>query len=84
MFNSDWRSGRYSCRFEKELAAIGIRPYNEQTHEGMLRHVVIRKARATGEVMVVVVTKKKNSRKRSRCCDNPKACPECYIHYAKR
>ncbi len=44
---------------KKELNAIGIRPYNEHTHEGMLRHVVIRKARATGEVMVVLVTKKK-------------------------
>ncbi len=44
---------------KKELATLGIRSYNEHTHEGMLRHVVIRKARATGEVMVVLVTKKK-------------------------
>lgn len=44
---------------KKELATLGVRSYNEHTHEGMLRHVVIRKARATGEVMVVLVTKKK-------------------------
>ena len=40
-----------------ELAAIGVRPYNEETHQGMLRHVVVRKGRATNEVMVVLVTK---------------------------
>ncbi|CAM5674286.1 23S rRNA (Uracil-5-)-methyltransferase RumA OS=Lysinibacillus sphaericus OX=1421 GN=LS41612_03225 PE=3 SV=1 [Lysinibacillus sphaericus] len=44
---------------KKELTAIGMQPYNEASHEGMLRHVVIRTARATGEVMVVLVTKKK-------------------------
>lgn len=49
---------------KKELTAIGMQPYNEASHEGMLRHVVIRTARATGEVMVVLVTKKKNSRKK--------------------
>ncbi|WP_312753499.1 23S rRNA (uracil(1939)-C(5))-methyltransferase RlmD [Rummeliibacillus suwonensis] len=40
------------------LWKLGIKPYNEQTKQGMLRHVVVRKARATGEVMVVLVTKK--------------------------
>lgn len=42
--------------FKRELTTLGIRPYNEETHKGMLRHVVIRKGRATNEVMVVVVT----------------------------
>ena len=42
-----------------ELVALGIRPYDEKSHQGMLRHVVVRKARATGEVMIVVVTKSK-------------------------
>ncbi|WP_146549816.1 23S rRNA (uracil(1939)-C(5))-methyltransferase RlmD [Rummeliibacillus suwonensis] len=41
------------------LWKLGIKPYNEQTKQGMLRHVVVRKARATGEVMVVLVTKKR-------------------------
>ena len=44
---------------KKNLAEMGIEPYEESTHRGMLRHVVVRKARATGEVMVVLVTKKK-------------------------
>lgn len=44
---------------KKQLGRIGITPYNEKTHQGMLRHIVIRKALATSEVMVVIVTKKK-------------------------
>ncbi|WP_394122030.1 23S rRNA (uracil(1939)-C(5))-methyltransferase RlmD [Planococcus donghaensis] len=44
---------------KKNLAEIGIEPYEEATHRGMLRHVVVRKARTTGEIMVVLVTKKK-------------------------
>lgn len=44
---------------KKNLADMGIEPYEEATHRGMLRHVVVRKARATGEIMVVLVTKKK-------------------------
>lgn len=44
---------------KKSLADMGIEPYEEATHRGMLRHVVVRKARATGEIMVVLVTKKK-------------------------
>ncbi|KYG91285.1 23S rRNA (uracil-5-)-methyltransferase RumA [[Bacillus] sp. KCTC 13219] len=42
--------------FKDALIALGISPYNEEKHKGMLRHVVIRKARATNEVMVVLVT----------------------------
>ncbi|WP_042478796.1 23S rRNA (uracil(1939)-C(5))-methyltransferase RlmD [Bacillus ndiopicus] len=42
--------------FKQALTALGIRPYNEETHKGMLRHIVIRKGRATNEVMVVLVT----------------------------
>ncbi|MGE7838752.1 23S rRNA (uracil(1939)-C(5))-methyltransferase RlmD [Viridibacillus arvi] len=40
------------------LWKLGIKPYDEQTGQGMLRHVVVRKGRATNEVMVVLVTKK--------------------------
>ncbi|MGR6898991.1 23S rRNA (uracil(1939)-C(5))-methyltransferase RlmD [Rummeliibacillus sp. BSL5] len=42
-----------------QLWKLGIKPYNEETEQGMLRHVVVRKARATEEVMVVLVTKKR-------------------------
>ncbi|MFE6169162.1 23S rRNA (uracil(1939)-C(5))-methyltransferase RlmD [Viridibacillus arvi] len=41
------------------LWKLGIKPYDEQTGQGMLRHVVVRKGRATNEVMVVLVTKKR-------------------------
>ncbi|OCS86956.1 23S rRNA (uracil(1939)-C(5))-methyltransferase RlmD [Caryophanon tenue] len=39
------------------LQQLGVRPYNEEKHKGVLRHVVIRKGNATDEVMVVLVTR---------------------------
>ncbi len=42
---------------KRELTKLGIEPYHEMTHSGQLRHVVVRKGRATNEVMVVLVTK---------------------------
>lgn len=44
---------------KRNLQAMGIEPYEEKAHRGMLRHVVLRKGRVTGELMVVLVTKKK-------------------------
>lgn len=44
---------------KRELEILGVSPYDEKSHQGMLRHVVVRKGRATGEVMVVLVTKSK-------------------------
>lgn len=41
------------------LWKLGIKPYDEQAGQGMLRHVVVRTGRATNEVMVVLVTKKR-------------------------
>ena len=38
------------------LASFKIRPYNEDTGYGLLRHVLVRVGYATGEVMVVLVT----------------------------
>lgn len=40
-----------------DLARLGVTPYDEKNHQGQLRHVVVRKGRATDEVMVVLVTK---------------------------
>ncbi len=69
---------------KKELAASGIQPYNELTHEGMLRHVVIRKARATGEVMVVLITKKKKfPQKETAVAIIKKTCTQHHIDYAE-
>lgn len=44
---------------KRNLQDMGIEPYEEKTHRGMLRHVVLRKGRETGELMVVLVTKKR-------------------------
>ncbi|MGE7622431.1 23S rRNA (uracil(1939)-C(5))-methyltransferase RlmD [Viridibacillus sp. NPDC096237] len=41
------------------LWKLGIKPYDEQTGQGMLRHVVVRTGHATNEVMVVLVTRKR-------------------------
>ncbi|WP_245855692.1 23S rRNA (uracil(1939)-C(5))-methyltransferase RlmD [Paenibacillus rigui] len=35
---------------------LGIRAYNEETHKGLLRHVVARYGFNTGEIMVVLIT----------------------------
>ena len=42
-----------------EMHSMGIEAYDERTHRGMLRHLIVRKARATGELMVVLVTRSK-------------------------
>lgn len=42
-----------------ELHTMGVEAYDERTHRGMLRHLIVRKARATGELMVVLVTRSK-------------------------
>lgn len=44
---------------KRELYTMGIEAYDERTHRGMLRHLIVRKARATGELMVVLVTRSK-------------------------
>jgi len=36
---------------------LGIQPYDETHHKGVLRHVIIRYGRTTGEVMVILVTR---------------------------
>ncbi|GKV57281.1 23S rRNA (uracil-C(5))-methyltransferase RlmCD [Sporosarcina sp. NCCP-2222] len=42
-----------------EMHALGLDAYEEKAHRGMLRHLIVRKGRATGEIMVVLVTLKK-------------------------
>jgi 23S rRNA (uracil1939-C5)-methyltransferase len=45
-------------QFIKGLARqYGIMPYDEPKHRGVLRHVMVRYAKHTGEVMVVFITK---------------------------
>nr|WP_249716482.1 23S rRNA (uracil(1939)-C(5))-methyltransferase RlmD [Paenibacillus sp. J31TS4] len=41
----------------KEIARdLGISAYNEETHQGLLRHVVVKYGFRTGDIMVVLVT----------------------------
>ncbi|MFF2158516.1 23S rRNA (uracil(1939)-C(5))-methyltransferase RlmD [Paenibacillus chitinolyticus] len=41
----------------KEIGrGLGIRAYREETHQGLLRHVVVKVGFRTGEIMVVLVT----------------------------
>jgi 23S rRNA (uracil1939-C5)-methyltransferase len=47
------RAVREVKRLAKEL---GIPPYDEKNHRGVLRHVMVRTGFATGEMMVVLVT----------------------------
>ncbi|CEG25428.1 23S rRNA (uracil(1939)-C(5))-methyltransferase RlmD [Bacillus sp. B-jedd] len=36
---------------------LGITPYDEETHQGVLRHIMARYGKQTGELMVVLVTR---------------------------
>lgn len=50
------RADEIICAIRRMLKSFKIRPYNEYTRHGLLRHVMIRTAYRTGEVMVVLVT----------------------------
>lgn len=42
----------------KEICGrLGIRAYNEESHKGVLRHIMARYGQQTGELMVVIVTR---------------------------
>lgn len=42
-------------RFRKFLEKYRVEPYDEETHEGVVRHILTRVGRRTGEVMVCVI-----------------------------
>ncbi|WOV86680.1 23S rRNA (uracil(1939)-C(5))-methyltransferase RlmD [Sporosarcina oncorhynchi] len=44
---------------KREMLILGVDAYNERTHKGLLRHLIVRKGKATGEIMVVLVTSKR-------------------------
>lgn len=48
------------AEIKRQLHRMGIHAYDERKHRGVLRHLVVRKARATGEIMVVFVTRTKD------------------------
>ncbi|WP_018130814.1 23S rRNA (uracil(1939)-C(5))-methyltransferase RlmD [Effusibacillus pohliae] len=45
---------------KRALADLGIPPYDETGHKGLVRHIVARVGYATGETMVVLVTNGRN------------------------
>ena len=47
------------AKLKREIHEMGMDAYDEKTHRGMLRHLIVRKGRATGELMVVLVTRTK-------------------------
>jgi 23S rRNA (uracil1939-C5)-methyltransferase len=47
---------RAVCLLKEMVSQLGISTYNEQTHRGILRHVLVRKGTRTGEMMIVLVT----------------------------
>ena len=50
-----------------------ISPYNEETHEGLIRHILIRNGFHTNQIMVcIVVNAKPQSFKKLEYCDFPK------------
>lgn len=52
----DKRASRIIATLTQLLEKSRVRIYNEHTHRGALRHVVIRTAQATGQIMVTLVT----------------------------
>ncbi|MDQ0159737.1 23S rRNA (uracil(1939)-C(5))-methyltransferase RlmD [Alkalibacillus salilacus] len=52
---------------------LNIQPYNEETHEGVIRHIVLRTGQHTNEMMVVIVTKTKDLPKQKEFIEKIKA-----------
>lgn len=50
------RSDEVVARVKEIARSLGISAYNEATHTGLLRHVVVKYGFATGELMVILVT----------------------------
>jgi len=44
------------CAVKRIARSLGLSPYDRQSGRGLLRHVIVRHARATGQIMVVLVT----------------------------
>ncbi|WP_411954858.1 23S rRNA (uracil(1939)-C(5))-methyltransferase RlmD [Alkalibacillus sp. S2W] len=55
------------------IEELNIQPYNEETHEGVIRHIVLRTGYHTNEMMVVIVTKTKDLPKQKEFIEKIKA-----------
>lgn len=54
----DKKADEIICTIRSMLSSFKLSPYNEDSGTGFLRHVLVRKGWATGEIMVVLVTAK--------------------------
>ncbi len=52
----DRTADRIIVTIRKMLNAFGLKPYNEDSGRGFLRHILVRRGFTTGEIMVVLVT----------------------------
>lgn len=57
------------------MEELHIKPYDETTKKGLIRHVLIRKSRATGQIMVCVVINGKELLQKERLIDKLTAIP---------
>lgn len=51
------------------LQGFGVKAYNEEAHEGFLRHIVVRRGHYSEEMMIVLVTKKTKFFQADKICD---------------
>lgn len=51
----DQRADKIIVSIRELLKSFKMRPYNEDTHQGLLRHVLIRTGFESGQIMVVLV-----------------------------
>ncbi len=54
--NCDERADKIALTVKKLLISFKLKPYDETTGQGFLRHLLIKSAYRTGEIMVVLVT----------------------------
>ncbi|MCB1111778.1 MAG: 23S rRNA (uracil(1939)-C(5))-methyltransferase RlmD [Chlamydiales bacterium] len=54
---------------QQMLKESGIAPYDEKTGQGTLRHLLIKSAIGTGEVLIILITTGKENRKVQEVCD---------------
>jgi 23S rRNA (uracil1939-C5)-methyltransferase len=63
---------------EAWAAASGLAPFDQRTHEGYLRNLVVRSSERTGELLLVLVTAKGELRRRHQLVEElAEAVPEC-------
>ncbi|UOQ44073.1 23S rRNA (uracil(1939)-C(5))-methyltransferase RlmD [Halobacillus salinarum] len=65
----DERNDRMVETVRRIATRLGISAYDEESHRGMLRHVMVRTGQATKDIMVVLVTKTKQLPEQDKLID---------------